>query len=325
MIAGEVTQAMLKDTFEYLPDIGRFRRVRPGHGATVGKVVGHLTRDGFVRFHFAGKVRANAHMVWLWHHGDMPPGILKRLSGVNSDDRIENLEVIKKKFHVSYEHDMNETNEYGHLSRDVVSGIYEIRCKANGRRYVGSAVNFQKRWCEHYRQLTELKHHSLHMQRAWNKYGESAFVFRVIEQCSVDSLVEREQHYIDSLKPEFNSAPVAGSQLGYKHSEESRKKMSLSRDRSFSPMKGRRHSEESKRKTSESRKGKGTGPHSKERAMKAAQRMREAKNALTPSEVVKIRSMKLAGMTHAQVAEEIGRSYSAVADVVCGRTYRWVL
>jgi hypothetical protein len=34
-------------------------------------------------------------------------------------------------------------------------------------------------------------------------------------------ILEREQHYIDSLAPEYNILKTAGSLLGYKHSKES--------------------------------------------------------------------------------------------------------
>lgn len=133
----------------------------------------------------------------------------------------------------------------------------------NGRRYVGSAVNFSSRWSLHDRQLTTGAHHSKHLQRAWNKYGSESFVFRVLEECEKESLIEREQHYIDTLSPEFNSRPNAASQLGFKMSDETKKKLSESakRTRNFT---GHRHSEASKKKISDSRKGKG-GAHSHQR------------------------------------------------------------
>lgn len=37
--------------------------------------------------------------------------------------------------------------------------------------------------------------------------------------------MEREQHYINLLKPEYNILKIAGSPLGYKHTEESLAKM----------------------------------------------------------------------------------------------------
>lgn len=71
-------------------------------------------------------------------------------------------------------------------------------------------------------------HHSKHMQRAFNKYGEKTFVFEVLEFCENDKLLEIEQKYLDSLKPEYNACKVAGSCLGVKlgpFSEEHRRKI----------------------------------------------------------------------------------------------------
>jgi group I intron endonuclease len=39
-------------------------------------------------------------------------------------------------------------------------------------------------------------------------------------------VIQREQYYIDLLKPEYNILKVAGSSLGHKHTEESRAQMS---------------------------------------------------------------------------------------------------
>lgn len=48
-------------------------------------------------------------------------------------------------------------------------------------------------------------HHTPYLQHAWNKYGAEAFEFSVLEQCLCENLETREQFYIDTLKPAFNS------------------------------------------------------------------------------------------------------------------------
>jgi hypothetical protein len=55
----------------------------------------------------------------------------------------------------------------------MASGIYQIRNKANGHRYVGSSNNIQERWHKHISDLNRNKHHSRHLQNAWNKYGSA--------------------------------------------------------------------------------------------------------------------------------------------------------
>ena len=107
------------------------------------------------------------------------------------------------------------------------SGIYKITCTANGRFYVGSAVDLAKRKRDHFSYLKRGTHGNQHLQNAYNKYGRKAFKFAVLEHVAdVEALIDREQHYIDTLEPEFNICKVAGSQLGVKRTEEVRAKMS---------------------------------------------------------------------------------------------------
>jgi len=62
------------------------------------------------------------------------------------------------------------------------------------------------------------------MERALLKYGFSNFSLEILEYCSRYNLLEREQYYLDNLKPDYNIVEKAGSTLGYKHTEESIKK-----------------------------------------------------------------------------------------------------
>lgn len=90
------------------------------------------------------------------------------------------------------------------LSRGVmhekVSGIYEIRNLVNGKTYVGQSINIKSRKSVHLVNLRYNRHHSKHLQNAWNKYGESNFEFGILEECSIEKLTEREQHWIDTKK-----------------------------------------------------------------------------------------------------------------------------
>ena len=59
-------------------------------------------------------------------------------------------------------------------------GLYEIRNTGNGVTYVGSSVAIRKRWAEHRKMLLKGKHHSIYLQRAWDKHGEASFEFNVL-------------------------------------------------------------------------------------------------------------------------------------------------
>lgn len=81
------------------------------------------------------------------------------------------------------------------------SGIYKITNLNNGKFYIGSAVRINRRWNVHRSQLRSGKHHSIALQRAWNKYGEDAFEFSVVEYVDREHLLTVEQEYIDKLNP----------------------------------------------------------------------------------------------------------------------------
>src|SRR3990167_2018703 len=98
-------------------------------------------------------------------------------------------------------------------------GIYKILNTTNGKQYIGSAVNLNRRKRLHWNHLRNNCHDNSHLQQTWNKYGEAAFEFRVIGKCPPERLIELEQEVMNHLKPEYNIAKIAGSCLGTKRSE----------------------------------------------------------------------------------------------------------
>jgi group I intron endonuclease len=79
------------------------------------------------------------------------------------------------------------------------AGIYQILNKHNLKCYVGSTRRrFSQRFYDHKRDLKNNKHHSKHLQAAWNKYGEEVFEFTVLEiiDKSLDKIyfLQREQY-----------------------------------------------------------------------------------------------------------------------------------
>lgn len=110
-----------------------------------------------------------------------------------------------------------------------ISGVYEIVNTVNGHRYIGSSVDIINRWRVHKSALGLSKHHSPYLQRSWDKYGQDFFEFTVLECCEKEQLIDREQYFIDTLKPTYNISPTAYSCLGVKHSEETKKRISISK------------------------------------------------------------------------------------------------
>lgn len=101
-------------------------------------------------------------------------------------------------------------------------GIYEITNKDTGKRYIGSSKQIEKRWEQHLQALEKGEHHSILLQRAWNKYGKECFEFTVKEECKEEELLVKEQKYLN-LKPEYNIGAQAsgGDNLtNHPHKEE---------------------------------------------------------------------------------------------------------
>jgi len=110
-----------------------------------------------------------------------------------------------------------------------VIGIYAIRIQ--DYVYIGQASDIYRRWIAHLSGLRRNKHCNKFLQSVFNKYGESALYFSIIDETLKSDLTPSEQWYLDTLKmfhPNdkiLNLAPVAGSKLGVKHSDEAKAKM----------------------------------------------------------------------------------------------------
>lgn len=112
----------------------------------------------------------------------------------------------------------------------MISGIYEIINLVNGKSYIGSAINLNKRFVQHFSNLKNNRHSNRYLQSAWNKY-ERQFEFRIIEIVEDKTkLLEREQFWIDTRQTYnrnigYNLRPKASSNLGRITSEETKIKL----------------------------------------------------------------------------------------------------
>lgn len=137
--------------------------------------------------------------------------------------------------------------------------IYRITNCVNGRVYIGCAVDFKKRVAKHKNELRTGKHHSLRLQRSWNKHGPDAFVFEIVEHVDDCVFLEaRERFWIvrcRSNEPNFgyNISMMSWSRLGVTTSEETKAKIRAANL-------GKTRSDEVRKAISESQKGKKRGP-----------------------------------------------------------------
>ena len=85
------------------------------------------------------------------------------------------------------------------------SGIYIIKNTQNNKVYVGSSVNVKNREYKHFWMLGRGVHDNPHLQKSYNKYGKSSFIFEVVEICDESKLIDKENYYISSYKANFTS------------------------------------------------------------------------------------------------------------------------
>lgn len=146
----------------------------------------------------------------------------------------------------------------------MARGIYKIINAVNNKFYIGSAVDLKRRKARHFSELRNGKHNNRHLQAAWVKYGEQAFVFVVVEALAdgADLLaaenvwlkehVGKDYCYnigVDATAPMLGVGGKASPTWGYKHSVESLQRIG-------SASKARVQSEEEKAKRRETMRGK---------------------------------------------------------------------
>jgi group I intron endonuclease len=145
-------------------------------------------------------------------------------------------------------------------------GIYSIS-HSSGDIYIGSSIELKKRLYYHKHRLRKGTHFNPKLQAAWDKYGEDAFTFSVVEYVLEKSqIIVREQYWIDAnMGRLYNLCPVAGNTMGRTHTAATREKIRKANlgkkatDQAKSNMaasqRGRKHPEGIRAKISKAHKG----------------------------------------------------------------------
>lgn len=130
-------------------------------------------------------------------------------------------------------------------------GVYKIINVVNNKFYIGSAVSFRKRKARHFSELRNRKHNNRHLQAAWDKYGEQAFVFVVIEEVEDRTqLLDAENRWlkphvgkdycynigVDATAPMLGMSGELSPSWGYQHTDEAKERIGFhSRGRGHTP------------------------------------------------------------------------------------------
>ena len=91
-----------------------------------------------------------------------------------------------------------------------ISGIYKITNTITGDFYIGSSKNVKQRWASHKWPSVWNKCPNNPMYLDMKKYGIDKFDFQVIEVVEESFLKEREQQFIETLKPTYNNYRANG-------------------------------------------------------------------------------------------------------------------
>ena len=121
-------------------------------------------------------------------------------------------------------------------SLEQVPGIYVYRFKLDiSKIYIGSAVNIAQRFRQHRYRCSIYKGNNSKFYNLVKKYGWNNIEYGILEKLSgkdtyiiinKETLLDREQYYLNKCSPSLNINKIAGSILGYKHTEENKLKLS---------------------------------------------------------------------------------------------------
>ena len=93
---------------------------------------------------------------------------------------------------------------------EIICGIYKIINTVTKDFYIGSSKNIKNRWADHKCKSTWNKHPNNPMYQDMKKYGVDKFELQILEEAEVEQLKEKEQQFIETLKPIYNNNNANG-------------------------------------------------------------------------------------------------------------------
>ena len=91
-----------------------------------------------------------------------------------------------------------------------ICGIYRITNTITGDFYIGSSNNIKRRWESHKWPSRWKKYPNNPLYQDMKRYGLDYFVFEILEEVEIEQLKEKEQQFIETLKPTYNQMNANG-------------------------------------------------------------------------------------------------------------------
>lgn len=213
------------------------------------------------------------------------------------------------------------------MSKTTLKVIYQITNIKNNKIYIGSSSDFSSRKRKHLSELRRGLHGNVHLQSAWDYYGEENFEFSILEEVGSDEdLLIREQHYFTitaCLDREYgyNISQYAGAPMkNRKHTKESIEKMRASKMEDKNNFYGRSHSEETKSILRAQRVGRRLSDEHREKVLRTAAKGGEDNiNAkLTWDKVREIREKYLQTERKYGIIKKLTEEYGVHRDTIAG-------
>lgn len=90
-----------------------------------------------------------------------------------------------------------------------ISAVYKIINTITGDFYVGSSKDVKLRWMQHKRPSTWNRCHNP-LYKDMKQYGIDKFELEILEEAEIGNLKDKEQQFIETLKPTYNDRKASG-------------------------------------------------------------------------------------------------------------------